>query len=166
MKPSTLWALCVLILWSAGCGSSKAGKTEADAGSDADADADTDADVDTDGDADMDVDADTDTDVDADSDSGWDCVPGDGCDNTVCWGNDAKNIDAGGGVMRPSWCDGFNLCNLWGGCQFFQAHDGGTVCPRPGGDQALTHCCEGGYPENPNCRGYCTLPDAGCVIHP
>ena len=118
------------------------------------------------GDAGVDAGSDTDTDVDADSDSGWDCVPGDGCDNTVCWGNDAKNIDAGGGVMRPSWCDGFNLCNLWGGCQFFQAHDGGTVCPRPGGDQALTHCCEGGYPENPNCRGYCTLPDAGCVIHP
>jgi hypothetical protein len=164
-------------------------------GSDADADSDSDSDTDGDTDADSDSDSDSDSDGDGDADGGECCTAAgeiEGCwiqdakrDMTACSEDadcDSRRCDKVHGKCRPSWCNGYDVCSCWGGCEWggpgLACGNGLPSCPsgyncvsndhctKPcvSGDDCLSHMCV----EDPPGSGakYCKFaPGDACIIN-
>ncbi|MDD5309047.1 MAG: hypothetical protein PHU25_17175 [Deltaproteobacteria bacterium] len=165
MRSGTIVVLVVgLFGLAVGCGGSGSSDDDAGAASGSDTETDTGT-ADTDGDSD--ADADSDSDGDGDTDGECCTAPG---QIAGCWNQDAdrdgagctqdsecesKRCDTVEGICRPSWCNGFDVCSCWGGCDW-----GGTGIACGGSLPA----CPDGYDckSNDHCAKPCAQ-DSDCL---
>ncbi|MBN2801618.1 MAG: fibro-slime domain-containing protein [Deltaproteobacteria bacterium] len=101
-------------------------------------------------------------------DKNSDCADGQTCDATLDGGGfagrctcasdqDCRDDDGFGGgicylktgVCGPSFCNGYFVCNCWGGCSWWTSEQTGMT-PKEMAEANELYCCEGSYPHDSN----------------
>ncbi len=89
------------------------------------------------------------------------------CDNqSHCQMNGMQGIcNVNEKVCGPSFCNGYGVCSIWGGCQIVRPKPYDTFADSCQDEPGYEYCCEGLYSRSENMEfcGYCS-PEATCEV--